>query len=240
MSEVHRAPRRYRRDEKKYQKLRNLNCFNDAYDMIFNGFKLTEIASFIQEDKGEYLEVQPTTLVAILSDFKRSVMTEDEIAVQVHPERAKQALEKLNDHVDVLNEYQRLYDMQMARIQKTVAMEEHMNGMMLPQLGKEISRAADLLRQIKETQQEYGLTPRNIGQLTHRAEIGVVAGDKIPPHLLGSEKIQQTIEFFKLLENTDSGVLVAAQLFPVSVESDIPEYDDAVIIDNHDAGSEEE
>lgn len=142
----------------KHQKLRGLKCFDQVYARICDGWPLTELARYIQEDQKEYTEISRQGLVSTLTDF-RSSLPPGELIKKRMPMAFVEAHKEVNEAVDEVKELEELYRIQLKRIHIDHALENKI-GKLLQSMTPEIREARQLLETMANLKMEMGLHDR--------------------------------------------------------------------------------
>lgn len=221
---IKRRVKKQKTDSGKFRRLKSMKCFPDVLDMIATGYAVSDIARFIQEDKEEYTHVEQRSLERNIKDFIKNDLPSAVLSQRVAPGQAKEALEGLNENIDVLNELTKLYRKQESRINKAIADEEEFN-VMNSLLGKEVTRGVDILLKIKDVQQDFNMLPRNLGTFRHQHSMSVDSEDSVQSTFMHNpSQRNQMIDFLNMLETTDQRLLSRA--FIDGIEDAVVELDD--------------
>lgn len=65
---------------RRFERLKALKCYEAVVQMILAGFPLMGVVQFIQEHKGEYTDVKPSSLFTMLSDFRATLPTGESVS----------------------------------------------------------------------------------------------------------------------------------------------------------------
>lgn len=190
-----RATRSLSRACDKYQKLRSLQCFDLVYARIKDGWPITEIARFIQEDKHEYTEVSRAGLVSVITGFRSSLPPAELIKKRL-PDAFIEAKKELDDTIDEVREMEELYRLQMRRVKIDVAIEEKI-GKLMPTMTSEIKEARQLLESVANLKMDMGVHSR----VPQKHEVSVDV-DEILEKDLSQHFGSPTVK--KVLENPES------------------------------------
>ena len=148
----------------KFERLRSLDCFKEIHDMICTGWPLSEVAKFIQKNRKEYTDIEEISLVWILNAYRKSLPPTDLVAPTMGPTFEK-AAQKVRDGLDVLAEMEKLYGIQMKRIEIDHAIELKVKKL-FPTMTQEVKAARELLESYQRIKQDLGLDERHLGTLT--------------------------------------------------------------------------
>lgn len=150
-------------DDRKFYVLRDLSFYPEVYERIAMGWPLAKLCTFIQEERGELNHIKRGALLSLLRDFRTALP--DSVKVQhVAPTTHLEAVARVVEGLDVLEEAERLYRLQMERID--IALKVETDAEMLdPNTHKEIKEARALLEMYHNTQADLGLVNRNLGSI---------------------------------------------------------------------------
>jgi predicted RNase H-like nuclease (RuvC/YqgF family) len=97
-----------KRPQKKFHKLKNLKCFNEVDRRVKNGYPLSDIARYIQEERGEYKEAKSTSVVGLLNEYRNSLSAADVVSNNM-PSTFLESEKKLKKTLNELEELEKLY-----------------------------------------------------------------------------------------------------------------------------------
>jgi hypothetical protein len=121
------------------------------------------VAKFIQEDRGEYLEVELATLVSTLR-YYRSTIPPGELAEQRLPAVFNAAAKKLRKGVDEVKELEWLSLFQKRRLRIDGETEKKINKL-LPTMTQEVRAHVEVLRTLASVKMDLGVNKRHLGSL---------------------------------------------------------------------------
>jgi hypothetical protein len=147
----------------KFVRLRSLKCYPEILTRVREGVPLAEVVRFIQQDRQEYTDVTPGSLTTLLTDFRNSLPLAQRAEGHL-PEAVSRAMRKVEAGLDEMAELEKLYKMQMDRINIDLASEKKI-GKLFATTVKEIQTAAELLVKHAGLKMDLGLTERHIGTL---------------------------------------------------------------------------
>jgi len=152
-----------KRSDKGFSKLKALKCFDTVYHFICQGWVTAEVARYIQVEQKEYTEVTRPSLEVLLSEFRRTIPPAQLIKQRLPPV-FKKAAEETRRGLDELKEYERLYHMQMERIDIDLKHERNVKKLFGTTV-QEIRAARELLHDYAKLKMDLGLSKRHLGQL---------------------------------------------------------------------------
>lgn len=152
-----------------FQKLRSMRCFQEVYDRMISGWAMSELARFIQEDRNEYGHATRVGLMQILQRF-RDTIPPAQLLQRRMPHAFHEAAKEVEEGIDELKELERLYRLQMDRIDIDLKTEKKINKLM-PTMTQEVRVARELLGAIADLKMDLGLNTRHIGQVDVEARL---------------------------------------------------------------------
>lgn len=152
----------------KFLKLKGLKCFQEVHERIVEGWTLSDVAKFIQEDRQEYTDISPASLNALLNDYRLTIPPAEK-AARI-PTVAKRAAVVVDRGLDELEEMQKLYLLQMERIQIDFG-KEKMIGKLLPTMTQEVRTAREILQSFADLKMDLGLADRHLGSIDVNAQL---------------------------------------------------------------------
>lgn len=144
-------------------RIRNLKCYQEVYGRILDGWTLNEIAKFIQEIRKEATDITRAGLITALQEFRASIPPAELTKKRLTPVFTK-AVKEIEEGIDELAELERLYKLQMSRIEIDVATEKKIKKLM-PSTGQEVRIAKEILSSYADLKMDLGLSKRHIGQM---------------------------------------------------------------------------
>ncbi len=142
------------------KRIQSLVCFEDVHRMVLENWPLVEIARFIQKTKGELTTLTEQSLKVYLTIYRQWLppgpMVRPLASVFHHAAR------KVAEGLDVISELERLYEIQMERIQIDFSREKELKKLM-PTMTSEIRCGREILESLAKTKVEFGLDPKQMG-----------------------------------------------------------------------------
>lgn len=128
-------------------------------DMLTNGMPINYIASVIQDEWGMLTDASEQTLVRLLRKYKAGNITPTDIAERINPHTVVNAVRQVKQHLNTLEVYSEMVELQRTRIHMGMAKERETN---------ELSRITDeamatmnsLLKNYSEIAIKVGLLQR--------------------------------------------------------------------------------
>lgn len=144
-------------------RIRGLRSFQEVYDRILDGWPLSEVARFIQEVKKEAVDMTRPGLVAALTDF-RNTIPPAELTKKRLTQKYIKAAQEVEEGVDELKELEKLYRLQMQRVEIDFTHEKNIKKLM-PTTGQEVRIAKEILSTYADLKMDLGLSKRHLGQV---------------------------------------------------------------------------
>jgi hypothetical protein len=153
-----------------YSKLKKMRCHREVYERLCAGYPFPEVARFIQEDEGEYLDVGRRSLIEILRDYaEREIVGVDLIAPRL-PHLIVKAQKEFSDRLEDLRRLERAYEALLYRFDLSHG-EERRNGKVNPDVDRQAKVLMDYVSKMHDIKMDLGLTgSRDLGTLTVSAE----------------------------------------------------------------------
>lgn len=195
----------------RFPRLRRLDCFDEIKTRIKAGHSPTKIAEWLQEEKGVLEDAAREGVVKMIRSY-RETFADTELIQDRIPEVFEKAADRVHHSIDELTELEKLYQLQMERVQIDVDLERKFNKL-LPSVTQEIRTAREILGSIAELKMDLGINDRNLGKVDIEAKIGSVIEDrygdsKIGKVLADSEKRQKLLGIAKQMAKKASAQVI--------------------------------
>ena len=178
----------------KFVRLKQLRCFTELHERTANGWPISEIARWVQVDKGEYTDVTRGSLTTLLHDY-RNALPRTALLGKI-PSVVVKAKEEVEKGLDELKELERLYTMQLERIQIDFNTEKQIKKLM-PTMTQEIREAKSLLETYTDLKVALGLNatavPAMDGEVTLVASIEARYGTKAVAKVMGDPESRRKV-----------------------------------------------
>lgn len=155
--------------ETRFGKLRSLKCFDEVHRRICEGWGITDVARFIQDEQQEYVEITHDSLVQALKDYRASIPPALR-AARTLPKAITAAVEEVTKGMDELTALEDLYAIQRQRIDIDGEVEKKI-GKLIPTMTQEIRVAREILQSYADLKMDLGLSKRHLGQLDVDAKV---------------------------------------------------------------------
>lgn len=211
-----------------HTKLRSLECFDEVHQHVLEGWTPSNLAKFIQEDKGEYLDAARTTVISALKDYRASIPPAELISQRM-PEEFNKAVKKLKKGIDEVAELEWLTSFQKRRLKIDGETERKINKL-LPTMTQEVRAHVEVLRTLASVKMDLGVNKRHLGSLEVDATLvsevtsryGTASVAKVLKSAQSRQKVMGVAERFLALAQRE-----------ISGEPDVPrgEEEDAQVVD---------
>jgi hypothetical protein len=171
----------------KHKRIKSLECFTEVHEMVITGWALGDIAKHIQQLKGESDDITEDALIFSLGEYRKD-LPPGVLVQKTLPAVFTQAVTQLNDGLDALEEMEKLYRIQMKRVNIDHAMEVQI-GKLLPNMTAEIRMARDILESYAEMEMDLGLVERRLG----RVDVGAEELSQAAAHY-GKESVKNVLD----------------------------------------------
>lgn len=152
-----------------FGKLRALECFPEVHDRICKGWPLAQVASYIQDECGEYRDAEQVTLIKVLQNYRESLPS-GERAQHVLPKSQRDAIEKIEEELDEIKALTKLYRRQEERLEIDGQVEKNI-GKLLPTMTQEIRVTVEVLKTIAQLKMDMGIHTRHLGTVDVEARL---------------------------------------------------------------------
>lgn len=144
-----------------HKTVRGLKCFKKVHEMLMEGQSSIIVAQFVHS-KGELTNISSDSLEAMLRNYRLSIPPAQRAGPlnKTFEHAAKQVVEGL----DELAELQRLYRIQMDRIEIDFQTEKNIKKL-LPTMSQEIRTAREILSSAAQLKMDLGVNERHLGKV---------------------------------------------------------------------------
>lgn len=155
--------------------LRSCQCFEEVDRRVRLGWGSPELAKFIRDENGECTGVSEAYVRRLVDKHRKSLPPAELSLTSTNTKVVRNASRKLSNGLNELTELERIYNIQMRRIDIGFQNEQAMN-LLIPSTGREVFYAMKILKQSADLKASLGLTKKHLGTVEvtgHRAaEIG--------------------------------------------------------------------
>jgi hypothetical protein len=146
-----------------------MKCFSEVHERICDGWPLSEVATFIQEKRGEYTDAQHVTLMTQLQRYRDSLPKSTLVKKRI-PKYFVAAMHEVETEFDELSALIRLYHRQEGRLDIDGETEKRINKL-FPTMTQEIRVAVEIIHRIAQLKMDLGLNERHLGKVDIEAQI---------------------------------------------------------------------
>lgn len=214
-----------------FDELLQMKCFKEIHDMVTSGWDELDIARHIKDTRNELPNYTVSGLAYFLKRYKKSLPPLHRgVAL---PPKAVAIVEK---GIDELEEMEKLYHLQMERIQMEVGTEKKIRKLM-SSLTPDIREAKSILVERAKLKMDLGITNRHLGTMNIDAVDGVseeialrYGNSEVAAAIQNAEsrrKIAGALQTFMLLQDKKK------QVGGDSDDADLPESDTDTADMNH-------
>ena len=151
------------------QKLRALQCFPEVHGKICDGWPISAVAKFIQEERQEYTDAKLCTLEGVLQKYRDALPKSDLVKGRL-PKYFQDAIAEVEGEIDELLEFTKLYRLQMERIGIDLQTEKSIKKL-FPTMTQEMRVAGEILNRVAQLKMDLGLNERHLGRVDIEAQI---------------------------------------------------------------------
>lgn len=167
-----------------FSSLKNCKCFPEIDRRIRLGWTIASLVSAVQDEFGECKDLSPKYLRKVLSEYRASIPPAELSASSTRSAIVKLSNKKITDGLDEISELERLYKMQVERIEIDFENEKKINKL-FNTTGREVFVAMKLLRQSAELKMDLGLLRRQAVGVEISGQLAVEAGERYGKDSIG-------------------------------------------------------
>lgn len=155
--------------ETRFLRLRGLKCFKEVHQRLLEGWAPSKVAQFVQEDCKEYTDIGRESLESQIKEYRASLPPGEVVKERLPRFHAEQAA-KVEQGFDELGEMQKLYQMQLERIEIDLKTEKNI-GKLMPSMTQEMRAAREILSDIAQLKMDLGVNERHLGKMDISAKV---------------------------------------------------------------------
>lgn len=160
-----------------FSRLKNAKCFAEVDRRVRLGWSSMDVASAIHEEFGEMTETPIKYLKKLIDRYRNSIPPSELSIVSPTSLLGRNLAKRMSQGLDELAEVERLYRMQMARIEIDMDNERKITKL-LPTTGNEIFIAMKLLKQSSDLKMDMGLVKRQLGSVEMTGQLAAEASER--------------------------------------------------------------
>ena len=157
--------------------LRACHCFPEVERRLRLGWATPELAKMIQDEYDELQHISEAYLRKLIDTVRSEIPPAELAMTSQNPVVARNAQKKLATGLNELEEIEKLYAMQMGRIEIDVVTERKINKL-FPTTGREVFVAAKLLKQSSDLKAELGIYKKQLGTMEITAQGAIDIGQR--------------------------------------------------------------
>lgn len=165
-------------------KFMTCQCFSEIDRRIRLGWTTTALVKSIQEEFGELKELSPIYLKKLLDEYRASIPPAELSMLSSNSMIARNATKKIADGINELDELEKLYKIQMDRINIDYD-KEKMLGKLMNNTGREVFVAMKILRQSAELKMDLGLIKRQLGTMEVTGQVAAEVTERYGKDSIG-------------------------------------------------------
>ena len=160
-----------------FSRLKSARCFVEIDRRLRLGWSCPDLAKAIHEEFNELTDVSVKYLRKLLERYRADIPPVELSMASGNSFISRRATQRVANGIDELSELERLYQMQMARIEIDLKNEENINKL-LGTTGNEIYIAMKILKQSSDLKMDLGLTKRQLGAVEVTGQMAAEIGDR--------------------------------------------------------------
>ena len=164
--------------------IRECKCFQEVDRRLRLGWSPSDVARMIQDEYGECEDLGFKYLKGLVEKYRDTIPPAELAGVPYNPLVAKKASIALATGVDELEELNKLYRMQMERIEIDFQNEKRINKL-FSTTGREVFVAMKILSQAAELKMDLGLTKRHMGTMEVTGQMAAEVSDRYGKDSIG-------------------------------------------------------
>lgn len=151
-------------------RLRNCKCFDEIDRRLRLGWTSTDLVSAIRSEFGECLDISEQYLESMISQYRESIPPVELSMISTNSMVSRNATKRVAQGLDEVAELQRLYELQMKRIELDFGIEQKI-GKNLGGTGREVFIAMKILDKSAQLKMDLGLSKRQLGSLEVNGQV---------------------------------------------------------------------
>jgi len=153
-----------------FARIKGLRCHTEVIERLVAGYPCPDVARYIQEEEGEFLDVGRKSLCEMLRRYVNEEVAEADLISPRLPHLLIKASKEFGDRMEDLRRLERTYEVALYRIDLAHGRERR-TGDIDAGVDKQMKVLIDLVAQMHAIKMDLGLTgSRDLGTLTVSAE----------------------------------------------------------------------
>jgi len=165
------------REQKKAAALKDCRCFEEVDRRLRMGWSASELTKFIQDESEELTHLSANYVRKMIDEYRRAIPPAELALTSQNATVVMQANKRLSNGLNELEELENLYKKQFRRIEIEMTNEEKIKKL-LPQTGREIFYAMQLLKQSATLKMDLGIAKRQLGEMSVTGHASVQIADR--------------------------------------------------------------
>ncbi len=145
--------------------LRGCSCIEEVDRRVRTGWSSADITRMIQDEYEELTHLSSSYIKKMVDVYRKEIPPSELAMTTTNAKVARRAVRAVNNGLDELNELERLYNMQMKRVEIDVGNEEKINKLFAT-TGREVFVAMKILKQSADLKMDLGLLKRQLGEVS--------------------------------------------------------------------------
>jgi len=149
-----------------FVRVKRLRCFVEVRERLVAGYPVADVARYIQEEEGEYIDVKRSSLCDVLGKWAQAELYPADLIAPRLPHLLIKATKEFGDRLEDLRRLERAYEVALYRID-LVHGQERRTGVIDASVDRQLKGVVDLVSRMHEIKMDLGLTgSRDLGTLT--------------------------------------------------------------------------
>ena len=170
-----------------YSKLKSCRCFPEIDRRLRLGWSTADLVKVIREEQDECTDLSEKYVAKMIDSYRASIPPAELSMTSANSLVARNATKKVAEGINELAELEKLYKIQLDRIEMGVSNEQKI-GMLMQQSGKEVFVAMKILKQSADLKMDLGLVKRQLGTMEVTGQLAAEATERY-----GNESIGRVI-----------------------------------------------
>jgi hypothetical protein len=171
-------------------RIEEMECLPGIEERISHGWPLKKVAAWVKE-QGAGAGFSSETLVTALVEYRKA-MPPSKLAQHSLPSLHQEAAEQVAQGLNVLDELQKLYEIQRDRVDIDYTIEKNLKKL-FKTTHKEVKEAREILVAYAQVQMDLGLTERHLGKVKVEGPAPVQVEDPAVAGVLESPRKRQKV-----------------------------------------------
>ena len=163
--------------EDQFYLLRNMKCFPEIDRRIRLGWSLNDLADVIKTEFNELTDYSAAYIRKVLYEYRNAIPPAELSAVSPESVVGQRIIKRMANGLDELAELERLYRLQMERIEIGAQVERN-TQLLFNTCGREVFIAMKLLKQSADLKMDLGLIKREPTSISINGQLAAEVGDR--------------------------------------------------------------